>query len=84
VDSKISLAMIHGGSASGGSTMLTGMTEDDWATVLQVFRALRRLAIFRMVAQLHPVAAWICDRDDSALSIAAMPALRVVSSFRPW
>jgi transposase len=31
--------MIHGGSASGGATMLTGMTEDDWATVLRVFAA---------------------------------------------
>src|SRR5215216_3810152 len=31
--------MIHGGSASGGATMLTGMTEEDWATVLQVFAA---------------------------------------------
>jgi transposase len=31
--------MIHGRSASGGSTMLTGMTEDDWATVLRVFAA---------------------------------------------
>jgi transposase len=39
VDSQISLTVIHGGSASGGSTLLTGMTEDDWATVLQVFAA---------------------------------------------
>jgi transposase len=31
--------MIHGGSTSGGSTMLTGMTEGDWATVLRVFAA---------------------------------------------
>src|ERR671920_834210 len=31
--------MIHGRSASGGSTMLTGMTEEDWATVLRVFAA---------------------------------------------
>src|ERR687898_2992442 len=31
--------MIHGGSASGGATMLTGMTEDDWTTVLRVFTA---------------------------------------------
>src|SRR5688572_9210477 len=31
--------MIHGGSALGGSTMLTGMTEDDWTTVLRVFAA---------------------------------------------
>src|SRR4051794_34966142 len=31
--------MIHGRSASRGSTMLTGMTEDDWATVLRVFTA---------------------------------------------
>src|SRR5215218_7415579 len=31
--------MIHGGSASGGATMLTGMTEEDWATVLRVFAA---------------------------------------------
>src|SRR3954469_13282780 len=31
--------MIHSGSASGGSTMLTGMTEEDWATVLRVFAA---------------------------------------------
>jgi transposase len=31
--------MIHGGSASGGATMLTGMTEDDWAMVLRVFAA---------------------------------------------
>jgi transposase len=39
VDSQISLSVIHGGSASGGATMLTGMTEDDWATVLRVFAA---------------------------------------------
>jgi hypothetical protein len=39
VDSQISASMIHGGSASGGATMLTGMTEDDWAMVLQVFAA---------------------------------------------
>src|ERR671920_1914314 len=31
--------MIHSGSASGGATMLTGMTEDDWTKVLQVFAA---------------------------------------------
>jgi transposase len=31
--------MIHGGSASGGATMLTGMTEDDWTKVLRVFAA---------------------------------------------
>jgi hypothetical protein len=31
--------MIHGGSASGGSTMLTGMTQEDWAAVLRVFAA---------------------------------------------
>src|SRR5687768_2738463 len=38
-DSQISLPVIHGRSASGGSTMLTGMTDEDWATVLQVFTA---------------------------------------------
>jgi hypothetical protein len=31
--------MLHSGSASGGTTMLTGMTEDDWAMVLRVFAA---------------------------------------------
>jgi hypothetical protein len=39
VSSQISLAMIHGRSASGGSIMLAGMTEEDWATVLRVLAA---------------------------------------------
>ena len=30
-----------GGRFFGGPTMLTAMTEDDWAIVLQVFRAVR-------------------------------------------
>ena len=33
--------LIHGMPAWGGPTMLTRMTDEDWATVLEVFRAAR-------------------------------------------
>jgi transposase len=40
-DSQISFSVTHGQSALGGPTMLTAMTEADWAVVLQVFAAVR-------------------------------------------
>jgi hypothetical protein len=48
-----------------------------------VAAVLSRLAIFAMVARLQLVAAWICDHEDPARSIDAIPAFRAVSSLRP-
>ena len=45
---------------------------------------LLRLAIFAIVARLHPVAACICVQLTFAASMAAMPALRSISSRLPY
>lgn len=39
-----------------------------------------RLAIFAIVARLHPVASCICDHDIPRDSMSAIPALRFTSS----
>ncbi len=53
------------------------------AAALALLLSSPRLAILVMVARLQPVAAWICDQDEPALSMEAMPSLRALSSGRP-
>lgn len=48
-----------------------------------LFQIASRLAIFAIVARLHPVAAWIPVQDMPLVSMSAIAALRFVSSRRP-